>query len=233
MACEFSAPFLVNARNSTYSPSSILLASASGSQLCVRDSASLEIQQMFSCVDRIDKIEFSPDSCYILCGIYCRSTIQVFCVADPQWRCRINESVAGIVSVSWSPDSRHIIVESDFGIQLAIWSLTDNVSYIIQSPKEGGSNFSFSDCGRYGGMSLQFLYQRILTSRYLAVGHRFECKDHIGVYSTNPWSELNKFRTRTTDLVNIQWTPAGTHILVQDSHLCYRILVYTPAGEVS
>eukprot|EP00602_Paraphysomonas_sp_CaronLab_P009291 CAMPEP_0185036806 /NCGR_PEP_ID=MMETSP1103-20130426/30287_1 /TAXON_ID=36769 /ORGANISM="Paraphysomonas bandaiensis, Strain Caron Lab Isolate" /LENGTH=457 /DNA_ID=CAMNT_0027574487 /DNA_START=297 /DNA_END=1671 /DNA_ORIENTATION=- len=126
-----------------------------------------------------------------------------------------NESVAGIVSATWAPDSRHIIVESDFGIQLAVWSLIENVSYIINSPKPGSGNYSFSDCGRY-----------------FAVGHRLECKDHIGVYSTGPWSELNKFRSRSTDMAGVQWTPAGTHILVQDTHLTYRVLVYTPSGEV-
>lgn len=52
------------------------------------------------------------------------------------------------------------------------------------------------------------------------------------MYSTSPWAELNKFRTRSTDMVGLQWTPAGTHIVVQDSHLSYRVLVYTPAGEV-
>lgn len=66
----------------------------------------------------------------------------------------------------------------------------------------------------------------------MVVGHRLECKDHIAVYSMNPWNELNKFPTRTKDLVNVEWTPAGTHIVVQDSHLHYRLMVYTPAGEV-
>jgi hypothetical protein len=69
--------------------------------------------------------------------------------------------------------------------------------------------------------------------RYFAVGHRFECKDHIGVYSTHPWAEINKFRTRSNDMVGVQFTPAGTHIVVQDSHLSYKLLVYTPAGEVN
>ena len=72
----------------------------------------------------------------------------------------------------------------------------------------------------------------IILYRYLAVGHRLECKDHIGVYAVNPWQELNKFRSRTNDMVSLHWTPGGTHIVAQDSHLNYRIVVYTPSGEV-
>ena len=66
------------------------------------------------------------------------------------------------------------------------------------------------------------------------VGHRLECKDHIAVYSVNPWNELNKFLTspRTKDFIAIQWTPSGTNIVVQDCHLYYCLMVYTPAGEV-
>lgn len=68
--------------------------------------------------------------------------------------------------------------------------------------------------------------------RYFACALRLECKDHIGVYSTNPWSELHKFRPRTTDIAALEWTPHGTHLLAIDTHLQYRVLVYTPAGEV-
>jgi WD40 repeat protein len=149
MACQFSAPFQFSLKNVCYSPSATLLASASGSNLTIRDATSLEILHTHTCIDKIEHIEFSPDSEYIFCGIFARCAIQVYSVADPKWRCRINESVAGIISASWSPDSRHIIVESDFGIQLAIWSLVENVSYIINSPKTGQSNYAFSDCGRW------------------------------------------------------------------------------------
>lgn len=73
----------------------------------------------------------------------------------------------------------------------------------------------------------------ICFTSYLAVGHRIECKDHIGVYSVQPWQELSKFRSRTNDMVSLQWTPRGTHLVAQDSQLQYRVMVYTPAGEVS
>jgi WD40 repeat protein len=149
MACEFSAPLLHSLRNVCFSPSCQYIASSSGASLTIRDCSTLETLQIYTCVDKIESIQFSYDSSYILCVVNSRSVVQVFSVADNDWRCRINESVAGILSAQWSPDSRHIIVESDFGIQLGIWSMLDSTSYIISSPKGGSQLLSFSDCGRY------------------------------------------------------------------------------------
>ncbi len=146
MSCQFSAPLSHQSKNIICSPNSKYLLSSSSTSLTLYDLPTLQLHHHYSCIDKIEKIEFSSDSQYILCGIYNRSTIQVFSVNDLTWRCRINESIAGILNVIWSPDSRHILTESDFGIQLGIWSLLENTSYIIQSPKL--NCYSFSDCGR-------------------------------------------------------------------------------------
>lgn len=146
MSCQFSSPYQHTGKNICYSLCSNYLASSYGSNLILKNSLTLQDIQIFPCIDKIDKIEFSFDSQYILCGIYNRSVIQVFSLNDFTWRCRINESIAGIISTGWCPDSRHILVESDFGIQLSIWSLVENTSYIINSPKL--NCYSFSDCKR-------------------------------------------------------------------------------------
>lgn len=148
MALQISSPMGQSLGNVSYSPSCRFLVSCEGSRAHVFDATSLEAISVFSCVDKIEKVEVSPDSCYILCALLSRGIVQCFSIADPTWRCRINESVAGMVSAKWCPDSRHIAVESDFGIQLAIWSLVDNTSSIISSPKPGVGSV-FSDCGRW------------------------------------------------------------------------------------
>lgn len=148
MSCEFSAPFSFGLRNVCSSSSCKLLASAIGSNVTVRDMSTLDVVHIFTCIDKIETLQFSADSEYLMCGMYARCAIQVFSMADPQWKCRINESVAGVISCSWAPDSRHILVQSDFGIQLAVWSLIDSVSYLITSPKTEPGNIAFSDCGR-------------------------------------------------------------------------------------
>lgn len=129
------------------------VAAASGNKLIVRDANSLEIIQVFPCIDKIERLEWAPDGQYVFCAMIVRSAVQVFCVADAKWTCRINEGVAGLVSAKWSPDSRHIVLESDFGIHLSIWSLLDGTSQLILHPKlsppsSSPAMIAFSNCSR-------------------------------------------------------------------------------------
>ena len=160
--CEFSEALEQNGGLVQFSPlcasspnKAAYIAAASGNRLIIRDSQSLQSVHAFSCIDRIDRMEWSPDGLYVACLLLMRAAVQVFCVADIQWRCRINEGVAGLVSVKWSPDSRHIILESDFGIQLSVWSLMAGTSQLIMHPKQNplsstvaSSMIAFSPCGR-------------------------------------------------------------------------------------
>ena len=59
-----------------------------------------------------------------------------------------------------------------------------------------------------------------------------DCKDLIGIYSTGPWAELVKFRTKSNDMASIAWLPSSAALVVVDSHLCYKFLVYSTSGEV-
>ena len=77
------------------------------------------------------------------------------------------------------------------------------------------------------------MFEASVYIRFMAIAHRMECKDYIGVYSTGPWSELSKFRTQTSDLASILWTPSGAYLIVSDSHLSYKLLIYSTTGEVS
>jgi WD40 repeat protein len=174
-----------------YSPSSDLIATESSSRINVRSAKSLKVKKTYSCIDRVEKIEFSPDSALILCALYARSAVQVFSLSDTEWNCRIDEGrvrcvakeiylmlklgvllakhvnvfacfvgIAGITDATWSPDSRNVIVISDYGVQISIWSLTSNQCHSISNPKHIPSRTSreinshaiqivcFSDCHR-------------------------------------------------------------------------------------
>lgn len=206
--------------SSLFSPSSEFVASVSGTRLTVRNSDSLKVINVYHCVDKIEKIEFSPDSEFIMCGLFARNCIQVFSMVDKDWKCRIDEGIAGVINANWAPTSRNIITESDFGIQLSIWSLMDSFSVIISLPKPSYPGFTsaltaISDCGHF-----------------LAAVHRIELQDQIGIYSFVPLNEVSKFRTRSPDVAAIQWVPSGNHLVTIDSPLTYKFCVYTPAGEL-
>jgi WD40 repeat protein len=206
---------------SCLSPNGLYVAHTSGSKLVVRKANSPgEVINVYQSLDKIEKIDFSPDSAYILCALFTRNAVQVFSVKDIEWKCRINEGVAGVISASWSPDSRSVITESDFGIYLSVWSLCDNTQSVISLPKPSIKGFrsqlhSFSDC-----------------KRYLAVIHRIELQDQIGVYFVNPLLELVKFKARSNDVVAVHWVPKDTHIITMDSPLNYKCCIYNPSGEV-
>lgn len=214
-----------------FSHSTRLVGATSGTKLAIyRNSQPVERVQIFQCIDKIETFEFSPDEQYVLCALNARGCVQVFCIADPNWKCRINEGPAGLISSSWTPDSRSIITESDFGIQMSVWSLTDNSQSIITFPKPitklhsiiahhnraSSSTFAFSD-----------------SQQFLAVVHRMELQDYIGIYTLNPLMEVIKFRSRSPDICCIQWLPQDTHIVTIDSAIYYKCCVYSPAGEVS
>lgn len=224
MSCLFTVAAVGS--QSVISPNSGFIASiSSGNRVTIRSVQTWEVTHIFQCVDKIDKIEVSPDSCYILCALLSRTVIQVFSLEDKDWKCRINEGVAGIIDAYWTPDSRNVVAESDFGIQLSLWSLTDSNSVIVNLPKPPYTSFSkttaFSDCGRF-----------------FAVVHRIDLQDQMGVYSVSSQTslgmgEISKFRARSNDVAAVYWVPAGTHIVTLDSPLTFRFSAYTPMGEVT
>ena len=191
--------------------------------MTLRDTISLEVLKIHTCVDKIDQIIFSPDSCYILCILFTRGVIQVFSLSDKEWNCRINEGICGLISAVWTPDSRNIITESDFGIQLCIWSLSDSTSSIISNPKHLS--------GSQQGANIYKTYDFSEKNDYFCVLHRHDLQDYIGVYSIDPWNELTKFKCRSNDTTSVRWFKS--HIVAVDSILSYRVIVYTPAGEVN
>lgn len=46
-------------------------------RLVVRDASSLQILQLYTCLDQIQYIEWSSDSLFILCAMYKRGVVQV------------------------------------------------------------------------------------------------------------------------------------------------------------
>lgn len=206
---------------STLSPNGRYLASTMVSRLVLRDLHHVaQIMHIHQCLDKIEKLEFSADSEYILCALYARSAIQVFSVTNAEWKCRINEGVAGLVSACWAPDSRNVLAESDFGICLSVWSLPDEKHSIISMPKP-----------YHKGFKSQFL-AFCDVSDLLAVVHRIELQDHVGLYSLNPVRELNRFKARSNDVAVVQFLPNDAHVVTIDSPLSYMCCIYTPKGEV-
>lgn len=199
---------------SCFSPNSQFLAVAVDYRLVIRDALSLKVVQLFSCVDKISYIEWARDSEYILCGLYKRPMIQAWSLSQPEWTCKIDEGAAGIAYARWSPDSRHILTTSDFQIRLTVWSLVNTACVHVQWPKLAAKGVSFTRDGKFA-----------------AICTRRDCKDYISLVSCHSWEVMGVFAVDTLDLAGIEWSPDDSALVVWDSLLEYKVLIYSPDGR--
>ncbi|KAI3924033.1 hypothetical protein MKW92_004256 [Papaver armeniacum] len=197
-----------------FSPNSRYLAVAVDYRLVIRDSFSLKVVQLFSCLDKISYIEWARDSEYILCGLYKRPMIQAWSLSQPEWTCKIDEGQAGIAYARWSPDSRHILTTSDFQLRLTVWSLLNTACVHVQWPKHASKGVSFTKDGKFA-----------------VICTRRDCKDYISLLSCHTWEIMDDFPVDTLDLADVEWSPDDSAIVVWDSFLEYKVLVYSPDGR--
>ncbi|CAA2997769.1 WD repeat-containing WRAP73 [Olea europaea subsp. europaea] len=197
-----------------FSPNARFLAVAVDYRLVIRDVLTFKVVQLFSCLDKITYIEWALDSEYILCGLYKRPMIQAWSLAQPEWTCKIDEGSAGISYARWSPDSRHILTTSDFQLRLTVWSLLNTACIHVQGPKHGSKGVSFTKDGKFS-----------------AICTRRDCKDYVNLLSCHTWEIMGVFAVDTLDLADIQWSPDDSAIVIWDSPLEYKVLIYSPDGR--
>ncbi|THU47794.1 hypothetical protein C4D60_Mb09t19400 [Musa balbisiana] len=197
-----------------FSPNSRYLAVAVDYRLVIRDVVSLKVIQLYSCVDKISFIEWALDSEYILCGLHKRPVVQAWSLTQPEWTCKIDEGPAGIAYARWSPDSRHILTTSEFQVRLTVWSLLNTACVHVQWPKHASKGVSFTQDGKFA-----------------AVCTRRDCKDYINLLSCHTWEIMGTFAVDTIDLAGIEWSPDDSSIVIWDSLLEYKVLIYSPDGR--
>ncbi|XP_049631369.1 WD repeat-containing protein WRAP73 [Suncus etruscus] len=212
---NFSETFKLSGLLCKFSPNGKYLASCVQYRLVVRDVRSLQVLQLFTCVDRIQHVEWSADSSFILCAMYRRGLVQVWSLEQPEWHCRIDEGSAGLVASCWSPDGRHILNTTEFHLRITVWSLcTKSVSY-IKYPKACQQGIAFTQDGRH-----------------MAVAERRDCKDYVSIFVCGDWQLLRHFDTDTQDLAGLAWAPNGCVLAAWDSCLEYKILLYSLDGRL-
>lgn len=211
---NFSELFRQSNQLCKFSPDGKYLASVVEFRLIIRDVDSFQIQNLYSCLDTIQYIEWSADSQFILCGLFKRGIVQVWSLEQPDWNCKIDEGSAGLCSVCWGPDGRHILTTADFYLRVTVWSLiTKSVSY-IRYPKQCQKNLDFSNGGKY-----------------MALAERRDCKDYISIFTCSTWELVKHFETDTDDLTGIEWSPDGRVLGVWECPLTYKVLLYSVDGR--
>ncbi|XP_029362643.1 WD repeat-containing protein WRAP73 isoform X2 [Echeneis naucrates] len=212
---NFSEVFKQSNQLCKVSPDGKYLATCVQYRLVVRDVSTLQILQLFTCLDQISHMEWSSDSLFILCAMYKRGLVQVWSLEQPDWHCKIDEGSIGLVSSRWSPDGRHVLNTTEFHLRITVWSLcTKAVSY-IKYPKacQKGIDFSRDGC-------------------YMALAERRDCKDYVSVFVCDDWHLLRHFETETQDMGGLEWSPNGCVLAVWDSCLEYKVLLYSLDGRL-
>ncbi|KAL5569800.1 hypothetical protein UlMin_026375 [Ulmus minor] len=157
---------------------------------------------------KISYIEWALDSEYILCGLYKRPMIQAWSLTQPEWTCKIDEGPAGIAYARWSPNSRHILTTSDF-------------------QQISSSKFIVSNVGLFLIKGISFTQD----GKYAAICTRRDCKDYINLLSCHTWEIMGVFAIDTLNLADIEWSPDDSVIVIWDSPLDYKVLIYSPDGR--
>ncbi|EHB18898.1 WD repeat-containing protein 8 [Heterocephalus glaber] len=199
---NFSEVFKLSSLLCKFSPDGKYLASCVQYRLVVRDASTLQILQLYTCLDQVQHMEWSADSLFILCAMYKRGLVQVWSLEQPEWHCKIDEGSAGLVASCWSPDGRHILNTTEFHLRITVWSLcTKSVSY-IKYPKACLQGITFTRDGRY-----------------MALAERRDCKDYVSILVCSDWQLLRHFDTDTQDLAGLEWAPNGCVLAVWDTCL--------------
>ena len=194
----------------SFSKAGDLIAIANGFDVQVYDTSNLNIIVQYSFPDVVSYIKWSNDRKYILVSIWKRGVAYVKSLDDPDWNCKIDEGISGLMYARWVPDSRQVITVWDFQLRLTIWSLVDQNVFYIKSPKHHNKALSFTSNGNF-----------------MALGERSEWNDYIGIYYTEDWKLLNRFQIETTDLADLMWTRDNTAIIAWDNPIEWRLLVYS------
>ncbi|XP_076282253.1 WD repeat-containing protein WRAP73 isoform X2 [Lasioglossum baleicum] len=162
--------FRINNQLCEFSPDGRFFAIVYQANLIVKSSKTTESIHSFVFTDIIEYLEWSRNSEYILCANIKKTIVQVYSIHYPEWQYKLVEGSAGLESITWSPDSKHILILSNFNIQISVWSLENrNVNY-IQNMKSSFRNLYFSPNGKK-----------------LAIVVSNEGDDTIEIYKTDTW----------------------------------------------
>lgn len=197
-----------------------LAAAAPQHRVLVRDAELLKLTHVFVCMDRVERLEWSPDSQLLLVEVARQGLVQLFSLADAEWQGRIEEGLAGVSRARWSPSSQDVLVVSDFQLYVAIWPLRemDGAQHPIRlrSPKYSQRGLAFSRNGRW-----------------LALLHRSGGQDSVAIYSCEEaYATISDFHVEA-DAADLAWTAEDRGLLLWDrparaAHVCW----FSPRGEL-
>ena len=146
-------------------------------------------------------------------------TIRVFDVRSTSWSAVVNGpagNVGKIAHTDFGVDEAEVVVFSDFGAKVTIWSLVTSRGVEIRDPKAG------SRCHDYRPKSKHWA----MLTRELA-------HDNLLILAPKTHDVLENVELPTVDAQGLKWSPDGRWLVIWDTLSAgYRVLIYTADGHL-
>ncbi|EGD72033.1 hypothetical protein PTSG_00050 [Salpingoeca rosetta] len=197
------------------SPNGEHIALGIDNKLIIRRASDAAVVRTQACKDAINYLEWSSDSQYLITANFQRALVEIWALDDVEWECRIDEGAAGLESVRWSPDGRHVLTTAQFQLRVTIWSLVAQQTHYFKFPKFAGKGLGFTSNGKF-----------------MAVLERSEGRDFVSIITCESWQVVRRFQTETSDATDLTWSPDDHHLCIWDSPLTYTACVYSISGKL-
>ena len=146
-------------------------------------------------------------------------TIRVFEVDNPRWKVVINgasSNLGKVTDVTFGANVDEILVLSDFGVKVTLWSLATSRGVEIRDPK-----------------STKRCYDYRPRSKHLAILTRPAAHDTLMLLTPTTHEVVRSVELPTVDAQGIRWSPDGRWLAIWDATSGgYNILVYTADGNL-
>ena len=146
-------------------------------------------------------------------------SVRVYDINDSKW-CAAVERASGnfgqIADVSFGHTANELLVFSDFGIKLVIWSLVTSRGVEIRDPKY---------------MARCYAYRP--KTGHLAILTRPAAQDTLMLLNPGTHSLIKSFDIPSVDAQEIAWSPDGRWLIIRDAASSgHKMLIYTADGHL-
>ncbi|KAK6346391.1 hypothetical protein TWF730_010717 [Orbilia blumenaviensis] len=142
--------------------------------------------------------------------------IEIFDAHNEDWKAILNPGFGGVKSVDFGSSLDEVLVLSEFGLKLTIWSLKTNFHVDLQHPKVGAQGFGYRP-----------------QTNHFALLNRPVAHDMLNLYSPGSYTPIKSVELSTVDAQALKWSPDGRWIAILESASAgYRVLLYTANGHM-
>lgn len=146
-------------------------------------------------------------------------TVRVYNAHEPQWSALItgaSSNIGKIANVDFGHTSDEILIFSDFGVKVTLWSLLTSRGVELRDPKFANRGYSFRP-----------------ETGYLAILTRPGPHDVVLLLAAGTRELLGSFTLATVDAQGLVWSPDGKWLVTWDAASCgYKVLIYTADGHL-